>query len=167
MFRSQKEKTFSLFVFIIYLLLLIWLVLFKFSTSLSQLPNIRSLNFIPFYYAQETPFHLKETMYNFVIFIPLGMFLQLFKSNRKIIFKILIVLLVSLTFELTQYVFSIGASDITDIITNTSGGLIGIIIIILAKKFAPKKYISIFNVLLFVIEILLIGLLTILLISNK
>ncbi len=37
-------------------------------------------------------------------------------------------------FEASQYIFGIGASDITDIITNTIGGIIGICIYMVIKK---------------------------------
>ena len=49
----------------------------------------------------------------------------------KNIYKII---MVSLIFEVSQYIFGIGASDITDIITNTIGGVIGIGIYMIIKK---------------------------------
>lgn len=42
-------------------------------------------------------------------------------------------MVISLIFECIQYVFGLGASDITDIITNTIGGLVGVVIYMLIK----------------------------------
>ncbi|MGO5093840.1 VanZ family protein [Clostridium sp. LCP25S3_F10] len=41
---------------------------------------------------------------------------------------------ISLIFEVSQYVFGIGASDITDIITNTIGKIVGMGIYMVIKK---------------------------------
>jgi len=74
--------------------------------------------------------------------------------------------LTSFLFEAVQFIFAIGASDITDIIGNTMGGIIGIFFCILTKKITPKKYISIINVLGIVIEIMTLGLFVLLLAEN-
>ena len=63
MFQSPKQRIVSRIVFSMYLVLLTWLVLFKFATSLSELPSIRGINLIPFYYEQETNTHLSEVLY--------------------------------------------------------------------------------------------------------
>ena len=166
MFRSTKQKRAAYTVFGIYLVLLAWLVLFKFATSLSELPSIRGINVIPFYYDQETSVHLKEVLYNIIVFIPLGVYIQILKEDWKIEMKCMAVFLTSFLFEAVQFIFAIGASDITDIIGNTMGGIIGIFFCILMKKITPKKYISIINVLGMVIEIMALGLLVLLLAVN-
>lgn len=72
----------------------------------------------------------------------------------------------SFLFEVVQFSFAIGASDITDIIGNNLGGIVGIFFCIMMKKIAPKKYISTINVLGMFIEIMAIGLLVLLLVAN-
>ena len=166
MFRSTKQKRAVYTVFGIYLILLAWLVLFKFATSLSELPSIRGINVIPFYYDQETSVHLKEVLYNIIVFIPLGVYIQILKEDWKIAMKCMVAFLTSFLFEAVQFIFAIGASDITDIIGNTLGGIIGIFFCILMKKITPKKYITIINVLGIVIEIMALGLLVLLLAAN-
>ena len=167
MFHSTKQKRISCIILGMYLMLLAWLVLFKFATSLSALPSIRSINLIPFYYDQETRTHLKEVLYNIIVFVPLGVYVQIFKEERKTAAKCMVVLLTSFLFEIVQFVFAIGASDITDIIGNTLGGIAGILLCIMMKKIAPKRYISIINVLGTVIEVSAIGLLVLLLLVNS
>lgn len=166
MFGSSKQRTVSRIVFGIYLFLLAWLVLFKFSVSIRDLPHIRGINLIPFYYDKETSTHLSEVVYNVMIFIPLGVYLQIFRANRKIITKILAVLFTSLFFESIQFIFAIGASDITDIIVNTFGGLIGIAFCIIMKRLFPKRYISVINSSGLLIEAGGVGLLALLLAAN-
>ena len=167
MFQTTKQKRVSCIVFGIYLFLLVWLVLFKFATSLSELPSIRGINFIPIYYDQETSAHLKEVLYNIIVFVPLGVYVQIFKEDWKIAKKCMVTFLISFLFEIVQFIFAIGASDITDIIGNTLGGIIGIFFCIMMKKIAPKKYISTINVFGMLIEIMAIGLLILLLVANE
>lgn len=166
MFQSIKQKRVSCIVFAIYFMLLAWLILFKFSTSLSALPNMRSINFIPFYYGQETSAHLKEVLYNVIVFIPLGVYVQIFKEDWNTIKKCLVAFLTSFLFEVIQFIFAIGASDITDIIGNTLGGIVGIHFCTMMKKIAPNECISIINVFGILIEITAVALLVLLLAAN-
>jgi glycopeptide antibiotics resistance protein len=53
--------------------------------------------------------------------------------------KLLVLLVFSLTMEVTQYIFAIGASDITDVVTNTAGGLIGLTTYALGGKFISQE----------------------------
>ena len=167
MFQSTKQKRLSCIVFGVYFILLVWLVLFKFATSLSAIPSIRGINLIPFYYSQETSAHLTEVLYNIIVFIPLGVYVQIFKENWKTATKCMAVFSTSFLFEAVQFIFAIGASDITDIIGNTLGGIVGILFCIMMKKIAPKKFISLINVLGMLIEITAIGLLVLLLSANR
>ena len=169
MFKSKSQKNFSNIVFVIYFALLIWLILFKLNINFSEMSFFRSVNIIPFYYDTEIGFrfHFKEVLYNVLIFIPLGVCIDIYKSDWSFFKKILPCLSISLLFETIQFVFALGASDITDIITNTTGGIIGIILCFLFKKIFPQKHITIINILGFITEILAILLLEILLIANS
>ena len=166
MFQSTKQKRLSCIVFSIYLILLVWLVLFKFATNLSDVPSMRGINFIPFHYSKATGSHLKEVLYNIIAFIPLGVYIQAFKEDWKTATKCMIVVLTSFLFEVIQFIFAIGASDITDIIGNTLGGIVGILFCILMQKIAPNKFITIINIIGILIEITAIGLLVLLLVAN-
>ena len=128
MFQSTKQKSVSYVVFCVYFILLIWLVLFKFATSLSSLPRMRSINLTPFYYNQETNTHLEEILYNIIVFVPFGVYVQVFKEDWKIATKCLAVFGISFLFEVVQFIFAIGASDVTDLMGNTFGGICGILL---------------------------------------
>ena len=66
-----------------------------------------------------------------ILLISLFLFLLVFMgrfSERSFLGKWGTIFLVSLFVEILQYIFGIGATDITDIITNTSGGLMGLLL---------------------------------------
>lgn len=104
---------------------------------------------------------MKEALINLLLFVPLGMYLKFIFKNNKFS-NVLIIILLSLNFELLQYILHIGVSDITDIIMNTLGGIIGIILIsvffnLLSKKTNSKILNRLLELLLIVIPILMFG----------
>ena len=165
-FRSNKEKMLSRIVFGIYLGLLTWLVLFKFATDFSALPHIRRINWIPFYYDQAVSTHLKEVLYNIVVFAPLGVYLHLFFEKRIVLSKCMAVLSVSLLFEAIQFAFAIGVSDVTDLIGNTLGGALGILFCMGLKWVMPRRFVSLINGAGLVIEACGLGLMALLWAAN-
>lgn len=56
----------------------------------------------------------------------MGLYLNMLRKDWKSLRKIGIIAGISFTFEILQYIFSIGATDITDLITNTFGGILGL-----------------------------------------
>jgi glycopeptide antibiotics resistance protein len=64
---------------------------------------------------------------NIFIFIPLGIYLSLFKNDKRVITNLLFIFIMSLFIEIIQGILGIGASDIDDIILNSLGGWIGIL----------------------------------------
>ncbi|CAM3191010.1 VanZ family protein [Paenibacillus lupini] len=65
---------------------------------------------------------------NILIFIPLGVYVALFKSNKKVIINLLFICMVSLFVEVILGLLGIGAADINDIILNGLVGWIGIVV---------------------------------------
>ncbi len=155
-------------MFEIYLFLLAWLILFKFSINIMDLSRIRNINLIPFKGSKITNGQLdvSEIMYNIVVFIPLGIYVNIFWNDWFFGKKILIGFLLSIFFETIQFVFAIGASDITDVMTNTLGGIIGVLCYIVLRSLFKKKTVSVVNGIGLTIEVLAFGLLAILAIAN-
>jgi glycopeptide antibiotics resistance protein len=69
-----------------------------------------------------------------VIFIPLGVYAGVLFQKWTWKNKFLFFFLMSFMFEALQFILRIGAFDITDIITNTSGGIIGLLIYEVVEK---------------------------------
>ena len=126
----KNEKQITKILFIIYLLLLTWIIVMKMEFSLDAIYRMRSLNLIPLEgtAVYNNQLHYEEIYLNILIFIPFGLYLSMLKPDWSFFKKLLPIFLVSLIFESLQYLFYIGASDVTDLIGNTFGGLIGIII---------------------------------------
>ena len=121
---NKNKVTYMLFF--VYLALIVWSIIFKFSISFEDIPNHRSVNLIPFYYSHDNRFQFLECLFNVVVFMPIGGYLKML--NVKNIPIILYSFILSLVLEICQYMFSLGVTDITDLITNTLGAFIGIII---------------------------------------
>ena len=125
---KNSRKTLTVVLAIIYGLLLIWIILFKMSSfsAISELDHIRSINLIPFYYDREVSSHFSEVFENVILFIPMGIYLMIIIKRAG--YPILFGACFSLALEISQYIFGIGASDITDLITNTTGTALGVLI---------------------------------------
>lgn len=156
-------------LFTVYCLLLIWIILFKLSFSLQdfkELHGVSSLNLIPFYYKSAAGFQFTETFQNLLIFIPFGIYTKMLDYDNKK--AILIGFVFSLSLEMCQLLFQIGATDITDLITNTSGTAIGVYLYkLFVKLFKTKRNAdSILIVLSSVTTILFVSLLLLTILSN-
>lgn len=127
----MKRKSIAHIGFALYIVLLIWLVIFKLEPRFWALPQTgRSLNLIPFGASmmQNGGVAVSEIVYNALFFMPLGIYLSILNITKKVWYRILIGLAVSLAFETIQYLFKIGASDITDVIMNVIGTSVGALI---------------------------------------
>ena len=124
----MKKKSYYIasILFLLYLVLLIWIILFKLQFSITALDRVREINLIPFYYKEEISFHATEVLENVLIFVPFGIYLCLVFQRSRLRSKLLFIAGMSMLLEVCQYVLAGGRSDITDLITNISGGLIGI-----------------------------------------
>jgi glycopeptide antibiotics resistance protein len=140
-------KTFSKILLALYLLTLLWLVLFKFSFDFSSVLleyQSRSLNLIPFLGIFEG--NSREMIDNFVVFVPFGLLLGVNFKQVNMWRKLAIICAVSVAFEILQYVLAIGTTDITDVITNTLGGFIGLLLYDLGKKYIDDQKLNRFIV---------------------
>ena len=166
--RRQKVITISLLV--IYLLSLIWIILFKMTLSFNELPHIRNINLIPFADSMiiNNQIDFEEIIQNIIIFIPFGIYLSMLKPNWTFIKKVVPIASVSLLFEVLQFIFAIGSTDITDFMGNSLGGIVGIgVYFILCKIFKEKMKINrVLNVFALIGTVCVIGLLGLLILVN-
>lgn len=137
----KKQKGILIAAFALYALLVVWLVMFKLRLDPALLVSYRQLILIPF--SRPGAINMRtvaeEIIYNIAAFVPLGIFLSAFEKPKKVWLRILVGLGVSLVFEILQYVFAIGTSDVTDLINNTLGTAIGVLIYIPVKKLLKEK----------------------------
>lgn len=157
--KSKKRNTLTIVLFFIYMLLLIGIVLFKLPFYSPQISDgIRVINLIPYQGAFDgngfTFSH--EIIYNVLLFIPLGIYACMLKSDWPLIKKLLFIIGLAFAFEAIQYVFAIGRSDITDIINNKLGGIIGIGIYALLQKIFKGRTHTVVNILAFAVTIIVV-----------
>jgi len=134
-------KLFFRLVLAAYLLLLLWLLLFKLSYDFSAVLNHqeRSLNIVPFAGFSSSTREMRD---NFLVFLPLGLLMSVSLKQLSFRQKLIGIFLLSVAVELVQFILAIGVTDITDIITNTLGGGLGLVLYGFARKFISSKYLD-------------------------
>lgn len=164
----MKSKKVTLGLFVYYLIVLVWIIIFKFQFALENLPHIRNINLIPF--AQSVivngELELNEIINNAMAFIPFGLFIHILWEQKSLVKQILPIIGTSLLFEIIQFLFSIGATDITDIISNSLGGIVGIMVAFSIHKVIKNNWIKIINIISIIGAIFLTLFIVILLLAN-
>lgn len=148
----------TLAAFAIYLLALTGLILFKTRMSFRWLglmfnfiseENPRSLNLIPFggmLVLNGSPDYF-EIVLNMLVFIPFGVFVSML-AKRKSFFRLVApIFLTSVLYEGLQYIFALGASDITDVLANTLGGIMGVGLFFAFRRLLKERTYSWLNAL--------------------
>lgn len=148
-----KNKLIFRFLFILYLLLLLKFIIFKYPLVMikeilksfeisSLLFRIENSNYIPFKGIYDFLFNsislkitLKNLLGNIIAFMPLGFLLAILSSKMRTLKSItLIGFLLSLSFESIQLLTGLGEFDVDDIILNTLGAVVGLYCYKLLKK---------------------------------
>lgn len=126
--RHRKLYFITIVLFVVYLLFLVWSILFKLGFSLKEIEEIRTYSLIPFHYedGHNVRFHFSEVIDNVLIFIPTGVYLSLLFKKMPLLGTAALIFAISLALERSQYILAVGCFDITDLITNTVGGMVGI-----------------------------------------
>ncbi|MBU5267550.1 VanZ family protein [Virgibacillus proomii] len=145
--NNQNKITAGLLA--VYLFVLTWIILFKMQFSFQDLPDFRGINLIPFAGSVivNDQIDFNEIIWNVLAFIPFGIYISMLKPNWSFLKKIAVIAGVSLLFEVLQFIFAIGGSDITDLMGNTLGGIIGVGVYIVFCKLFSTKANKILNVL--------------------
>lgn len=136
---NNQRKTCVLFG--LYCLVLLWIVLFKMAFSIEEIRALlttRSINWIPFSIrADGGLFHRREPVLNVLIFIPMGLYFGRF--GLKPAKAVALGFGISLGLESCQYLFAIGATDVTDLLTNTFGTALGLLLYAVLRKLYRDK----------------------------
>lgn len=126
--REKKQRRLTVCLLAVYLIFLTWSILFKMQFSIGELDRSRSLNLIPFHGSEIVNGRVDflEIFGNILAFLPFGIYIGMLRNRWTFWKKILPIAAASLFYEGMQYLLAIGASDITDVIGNTFGGILGI-----------------------------------------
>lgn len=132
--KETKQRSLTVILLVVYLLLLTWIILFKMQFFI--LDHYRSVNLIPFHGSTIVNGRIEwsEIYQNVLVFVPFGLYISMLKRKWPFLKKVAPITGVSFFFELMQYLLAIGSSDITDLIGNTLGGIVGIAIYALLRR---------------------------------
>jgi len=126
---KQKSSRLLVAAFVIYLVLLAWTILWKLEVpyvgAAALLP--RPIKLVPFLPSGDADSSAPgEVVFNILLFVPFGFYLGLLAPWWKWWKSGMVFVGASVVLETMQYLLSIGSTDITDVITNTVGGLAGL-----------------------------------------
>src|SRR5690606_8718248 len=117
----------------VYLVLLVWVVVWKLEVPHSGAAGTRLLKLVPFVstaeYGSSAP---REVLANLLLFTPLGLYLGLLTPRGAWSRVAGAGAATSTALEAAQYALAVGSADTTDVIVNTAGGLAGLALLALA-----------------------------------
>ena len=124
---SRSTRVLARVALVLSLFALLWLVLFKLSLDIPGVfaSEVRAVNLVPF--ADVSSGNAVEVVLNALAFLPFGVLLSVNCAGAPLPLLLAVVCGLSVAVELTQYAFAIGVTDITDVIANTVGGLLGLV----------------------------------------
>ncbi|MDE7312571.1 MAG: VanZ family protein [Eubacterium sp.] len=134
-------------LFYIYFIVLVWIILFKMQIPFTLVGHGRSINLVPFAgsVVVDGRIYVQEIVYNVLIFIPFGVFSGMLGHSKSAVRQLAPSFFTSLALEILQFLLAVGATDITDLLGNTFGGLIGIGIFYLFAKLCREKVYKVLN----------------------
>ena len=133
--KVSKKKLYDILFYGImglYFVIMLW-ILFQRRAS----GGVRIINTAPFstissyFYINGGILHgygLVNLIGNILIFIPMGIYLSMLIKKTSVKAYTVLVAFISLGVEILQYIFALGVADVDDIILNTIGGFIGILL---------------------------------------
>jgi glycopeptide antibiotics resistance protein len=133
---SRAGRRVLLFLlFAIYLVLLAWIVVWKLEVPYIGGGELRQVKLVPFApSACDGASELSEVVANVLLFVPFGLYLGLLVPTWPWWKTAGAVAGASLALEVAQYTLDVGSSDVTDLLTNTTGGLAGLGLLVLARR---------------------------------
>lgn len=168
--KKTKQQLLTNCLLVVYLLILTWIILFKMQFSIQGLDRFRSINLIPFHGSviANNRIEFSEIYENILVFVPFGLYVSMLKKDGSFLKKVIPIASVSLFYEVMQFILRVGASDITDLIGNTLGGMIGIAIYLVLRRLLKTdfKINKILNIIALIGTICMVVLLAILGIAN-
>ncbi|MDO9374706.1 MAG: VanZ family protein [Ferruginibacter sp.] len=131
---AQGTSRLTRVLFAVYLVVLVWILVFKLGVRFSYMEN-RSVNLIPF--SAPARIHgqveFSEMILNAIIFLPVGIYAASLFQRWSFLAKLFSCFCISFLCEAIQFIFRIGAFDVTDIIMNSFGGTIGVLTFMILK----------------------------------
>ena len=133
---GRQKKGIAVF-FVLYLAVLVYVLFFSARFGRTQ-GSVHGINLVPFREIKrfyKGPQSLKSGLFwmnivgNIAAFFPMGLCVALLAPKRPYsVFALAVVYIACILAEVLQYVCDVGSLDIDDVILNTVGGLLGILV---------------------------------------
>lgn len=130
-----RERRLIVGLLVVYLALLAWLILWKLEVPWVGAGSLRELKLVPFLAAGDAGAStVREVVANVAFFVPLGAYAGLLAPTWRWRRALAVGAAVSAVLEIAQYVLAVGSSDVTDVISNSAGSLLGFGLIALSRR---------------------------------
>ncbi len=165
-----ERQRITVVFFAIYLVMLVWVLLFKMQFSLAYLPHVQTINLVP--YAASAMVNgsvdISEIIQNALVYVPFGFFAAALLRNRPVWQKLLLIAGTSVAIEALQYALAVGRSDITDVINNFAGGVLGLLLYALVRRMCKTevKTLTVVNVICIMASAVMLALMGALIVAN-
>jgi glycopeptide antibiotics resistance protein len=132
---SRGRRGLLYLLFALYLVLLTWIVMWKLEVPYVGGGELRQIKLVPFApSACDGASEPSEVVANVLLFLPFGLYLGLLAPTWRWWKAAGLVAGASLALEVAQYAVAVGSSDVTDLITNTTGGIAGLSFLVLVRR---------------------------------
>lgn len=139
--RTEQPGRLTVFLFAVYLLILVGVVIFKLPFHAGMGAEVRVLNLIPLAgsFNGDGSFLWRDVINNVLAFVPMGLYVSALERDWSLPKKVLACAVAPIAFETIQFVCVIGRADITDVLANTLGGIVGIACYALLARIFREK----------------------------
>jgi len=132
---QTRARRILLLLFAVYLVVLVWVVLWKLHEPFIGRDDMREIKLVPFLsttgFGLNAPF---ELVGNLLLFLPLGAYFALLVPAGRWWQAALVAAGLSVALELIQFVTAVGSSDVADVLVNTLGALAGFGALVLVRR---------------------------------
>ena len=154
---TNETRKLGALALIIYILVLVWVIMLKCNMEVPVRMSLKFFHDMTVEQRAEWTFchfrfngdgglltkdAIEDIIVNIILFVPIGAFLPFVFRKRAYIFAPIYAFLITLGFELSQFIFGIGGFAYIDLITNTVGGIIGCGIFYLVTRKAKDDHIK-------------------------
>lgn len=144
--KSRRKHGFQLMT-ALYFIIIICMCVTRFNIIMTiiegPITHIDAVNLLPFHSIRENLEYGRkpiswDMLDNMVMFVPIGIIYCYYQKKFMVVKAIALSFSTTLLIECAQFVLKTGVADIDDLIINTFGGLIGILLYVLLRELSKR-----------------------------
>lgn len=138
---QTRARRILVLLFAVYLVVLVWVVLWKLHEPFIGRDDMREIKLVPFLsttgFGLNAPF---ELLGNLLLFVPLGIYFAVLVPAGRWWQAALVAAGLSVALEVIQYVTAVGSSDVADVLVNALGALAGFGAAVLVRRRLGRRF---------------------------